>query len=84
MRARVRLSGVRGSYSSTALTDIGARMTLVDKLLAEHIGVEYTGRALSLVTASRHVVRALEASVSELEVEGEVLKYEAVAIAESR
>lgn len=80
MKAKVRLSGVKKSYSSTVLTDTGARMTLVDKSLAERIGVQYTGRTINFV--SGQVVKALEALVSELEVEGEVLKYEAVAVAE--
>jgi len=80
MKAKVRLSGVKKSYSSTVLTDTGARMTLVDKSLAERIGVQYTGRTINFV--SGQVVKALEALVSELEVEDEVLKYEAVAVAE--
>jgi hypothetical protein len=80
MKAKVRLSGAKKSYSSTVLTDTGARMTLVDKSLAERIGVQYTGRTINFV--SGQVVKALEALVSELEVEGEVLKYEAVAVAE--
>lgn len=82
VRARVRLSGVRGSYSAVALADTGARMTLVDRSLAERVGVEYTGRALSFVSVSGHPVKALEAVVPELEVEGEALRYEAVAVAE--
>jgi hypothetical protein len=80
MKAKVRSSGVKKSYSSTVLTDTGARMTLVDKSLAERIGVQYTGKTINFV--SGQVVKALEALVSELEVEGEVLKYEAVAVAE--
>jgi predicted aspartyl protease len=82
VRARVRLSGVRGSYSAVALADTGARMTLVDRSLAERVGVEYTGRTLSFISASGHPVKALEAVVPELEVEGEALRYEAVAVAE--
>jgi len=80
VRARVRLSGVKGSYSAVA--DAGARMTLVGRSLAERVGVEYTGRALSFFSASGHPVEALEAVVPELEVEGEALRYEAVAVAE--
>jgi hypothetical protein len=80
MKAKVRSSGVKKSYSSTVLTDTGARMTLVDKSLAERIGVQYTGKTINFV--SDQFVKALEALVSELEVEGEVLKYEAVAVAE--
>jgi len=82
VKAKVRLLGVKDSYSSTALTDTGARMSLVDRSLAERIGVEYTGRGISFVSISGHAVKALEAIVSELEVEGEALKYEAIAVAE--
>jgi predicted aspartyl protease len=82
VKARVRLSGVKEGYSSTALTDTGARMTLIDRSLAERIGVQYTGRIIDFVSISGHVVKALEAIVPELEVEGEKLKYEAVAVAE--
>jgi hypothetical protein len=82
VKARVRLSGVKGSYSSNALTDTGARMTLIDRPLAERVGVQYTGRVIDFVSVSGRVVKALEAVVPELEVEGEALRYEAVAVAE--
>ena len=82
VKARVRLSGARGSYSSTAIADTSARMTLIDKSLAKRVGVQYTGRVIDFVSVSGHVVRALEAVVPEFEIEGELLKYEAVAVAE--
>jgi hypothetical protein len=78
----VRLSGTRESYSSIALVDAGARMTLIDKSLAERVGVQFTGRVVNFVSVSGHVVKALEAVIPELEIEGEALKYEAVAVAE--
>jgi len=80
--AKVRLVGSKGSYSSTALADSGARMSLADRSLAEQIGVEYTGREINFVSISGHTVKASEAIVSELELEGEVLKYEPIAVAE--
>lgn len=82
VKAKVRLLGVKDSYSSTVLADTGARMSLVDRLLAERLRVEYTGREINFVSISGHTVKALEAVVSELEVEGEVLKYEAIAVAD--
>jgi hypothetical protein len=82
VKAQVRLSGTKEGYSSAALTDTGARMTLIDRSLAEQIGVQYTGRVIDFVSVSGHVVKAREAVVPELELEGEVLKYEAVAVAE--
>lgn len=82
VKARVRLTGMKGSYSSIVLVDTGARTSLVDKLLAERVAVQYTGREISFLSISGHAVKALEALVPELEVEGELLKYEAVAVVE--
>ena len=83
VKSRVRLLGTRADYSTDrALADSGARMSLVDRLLAERIGVQYTGREISFVSISGHSVKAMEAVVSELEVEGEALRYEAIAVSE--
>lgn len=81
VRARVRLLSARGGYSSEALVDTGARMSLVDRLLAERVGVEYTGRSINFVSVSGHIVKASEAIIPEFELDGEALKYEAVAVA---
>ena len=64
VRARVYLRGYKRSCSSTALVDTSVRMTLIDKLLAEEIGVEYTGRILSFISISGQPVKAFEAVVS--------------------
>jgi predicted aspartyl protease len=83
VRARVRLTGTKASYSAnTVLADSGARMSLVDRLLAERVGVQHTGREISFTSISGHAVKAFEAVVPELEVEGEILRYEAVSVAE--
>ena len=82
VKARVRLLGVKDSYSSTVLIDSGARMSLLDKILAEKLGVEYTGREINFVSISGHAVRGLEAILPQINVEGEVLKYEPVVVAE--
>jgi predicted aspartyl protease len=83
VKARVKLTGTRTDYSTDlALADSGARMSLVERLLAERIGVEYTRREIGFVSVSGHTVKALEAIVPEMEVEGETLKYEAIAVAE--
>ncbi len=81
VKAKIRLSGERETRFLTALVDTGARMTLIDSSLAERIGVQYTGRTISFISVSGHAVKGLEALVLELEVAGEVLKYEAVAVA---
>jgi len=54
--AKVRLVGSKGSYSSTALADSNAGMSLADRSLAERMegestGVEYElGETLAMVT----------------------------------
>jgi len=74
---------LKNSYTvDSALVDTGARMTLIDRSLAERLGVIYTGRKLSFIQASGHRVEAVEAIVPELILEGEALKYEAVAVTE--
>ena len=82
VKAKVRLLGVKDSYSSIVLIDSGARMSLLDKALAEKLGVEYTGREIGFISISGHTVKGLEAILSQIDVEGEVLKYEPVAVAE--
>jgi len=82
VKAKVRLLGVKDSYSSIVLIDSGARMSLLDKALAEKLGVEYTGREIDFISISGHTVKGLEAILSQIDVEGEVLKYEPVAVAE--
>jgi len=83
VKATVRLLGLKSSYvASSALVDTGIRMTLVDRGLAEYIGVEYTGRKLSPVSMSGHRIEAVEALIPEFVLENEALKHEAVAVAE--
>ncbi len=82
VRARVRLRGERATRSLVALVDTGARMSVLDKALADELGVLYTGRELSFISISGHRLRAVEAVVPELELEGIGLRYEAVAVAE--
>jgi len=69
-KERVYLRGYKRSYSSTALVDMSVRMTLIDKLLAEEIGVKCTGRILSFIFISGQHTKASEAVVSMFEIEG--------------
>jgi hypothetical protein len=82
VKTKIKLKGARDGYLSTVLVDTGARMSLIDKSIADRIGVELTGREIDFVSVSGHIVRASEAVVRELEIEGELLKYEVVAVAE--
>jgi len=61
--ARAHLQGYKRFYSSTALVDTSVRMTLIDRLLAEEIGVKCTGRILSFISISGQPVKASEAVV---------------------
>ena len=81
VRASVKIEGSKAASSSPALIDTGARMTVLDLDLAGKIGVEYTGRKIAFILISGQAFEASEAMVRELVVDGETLKYEAVAIA---
>ena len=82
VRANVTLVGDKGSRSVTALVDTGAAITVVDKALAEEVGVTYTGRRRALITASGHRVEGEVGIVKELVIEGETLDYERVLVLE--
>ena len=82
VKAKVKLRGTIREYDSNALADRGARMSLIDKSLADRIGVEYTGRIIDFVSISGHVVRGSEAVTPELMIEDEILKYEVAAVVE--
>jgi hypothetical protein len=82
VRTRVSLKGMRGSKDCIALVGTGAAMTVIDRSLAENVGVTYTGRRRSLVSATGHKLEGEVAIVRELIVEDEVLDYEKVIVVE--
>jgi predicted aspartyl protease len=82
VRTRVSLKGMRGSKDCIALVGTGAAMTVIDRSLAENVGVTYTGRRRSLVSATGHKLEGELAIVRELIVEDEVLDYEKVMVVE--
>jgi predicted aspartyl protease len=82
VRTRVSSKGMRGSKDCIALVDTGAAMTVIDRSLAEEVGVTYTGRRRSLVSATGHKLEGEVAIVRELVVEDEVLDYEKVMVVE--
>jgi hypothetical protein len=57
-------------------------MIVVDRSLAEEVGVTYTGRTRSLVSTSGHKLEGEVAIVRELVVEDEVLDYEKAMVVE--
>jgi predicted aspartyl protease len=82
VRTRVSLKGMRGSKDCIALVGTGAAMTVIDRSLAENVGVTYTGRRRSLVSATGHKLEGEVAIVRELVVEDEVLDYEKMMVVE--
>jgi len=78
VRARVVVTGSKGSREGTALVDTGAVMTVVDRDVADAVGVVCTGRRRALISATGHRLEGEVAVVRELIVEGEVLDYEKV------
>jgi len=75
VKARLRLQGSREHSDGTALVDTGASVTIVDRDLADKIGVTYVKRILTLTTASGHKMEGELAVINKLIVEGEELPY---------
>ena len=82
VRTRVSLKGMRSTKDCIALVDTGAAMTVIDRSLAENVGVTYSGRRRYLVSATGHKLEGEVAIVRELVVEDEVLDYEKVMVVE--
>ena len=72
--------GFKKEKSFRALFDSGASMTMIDSKLAEELGVEYTGRKLTVTVLDGDQVEAHEAVVKKLIVKDEVLHYERVLV----
>jgi len=78
VRAKVVLRGSKGSREGAALVDTGAAMTVVDRDVADAVGVMYTGKRRTLMSATGHRLEGEVAIVRELSIEEEVLDYEKV------
>jgi predicted aspartyl protease len=78
VRAKVVLRGSKGSREGAALVDTGAAMTVVDRDAADAVGVMYTGKRRTLMSATGHRLEGEVAIVRELSIEEEVLDYEKV------
>jgi len=76
VKAKVVVKGSKSSMECTALVDTGAAMTVIDREAADAIGVMYTGRRRSLVSATGHKLEGEVVIIKELNIEGEVLDYE--------
>jgi len=78
VRAGVVVKGSRGFRECTVFVDTGASMTVVDRGVADAVGVMYTGRRRMLISATGHRLEGEVAVVKELNIEGEVLDYEKI------
>ena len=79
-KARFRLSGTKGSLEGLALVDTGSLMCVVDEEAADRLGLKPTGRKLKLTTLSGGEVMCGEMISEFLELEGEKLVSERVAV----
>jgi len=75
VKARLRLEGMRECVEGVSLVDMGASVTIIDRDVADKIGVTYVKRTLTLTTASGHKMEGELAVTSKLIVEGEELPY---------
>ena len=81
VKTKVVLKGSKGSKELVALVDTGASTPVIDRSLAEEIGVIFTGRR-ALVTVSGHKIEGEVAIIKELIIEDEALDYKRVLVNE--
>jgi len=82
VKARLRLEGSKSYSEGFTLVDTGASVTIVDREVANRIGVIYVKRTLTLTTASGHKMEGELAVVNKLVVEKEELPYAHILILE--
>ncbi len=57
-------------------------MSLIEKSLANYLGVEYAGREMNFLSISGQQITGFETIVPIIEIDNEVLRYEAMAVVE--
>lgn len=72
VRARVRVEGFEKAREGMALVDTGASVTILDRGVAEDIGVEITKMKRALVTASGHRVEGVVGILRKMALEEEL------------
>ena len=70
VRAKIVLRGFKSSREGVALVDAGAAMAVVDRGVADTVGVMYTGKRRMLMSATGHRLEGEVAIVRELNIEG--------------
>lgn len=75
VKANLRLEGTKKQSEGIALIDTGAFVTIIDRDVADKVGVIHLRRILTLTTASGHKMEGELAVINKLIVEGEELPY---------
>jgi len=75
VRANISLLGSKEHLEGIALVDTGASVTIIDRDVADKVGITRVKRTLILTTASGHKMEGELAVVDKLIIEGEELPY---------
>lgn len=75
VKAKTIIQGSRGSAEEVALVDTGSTYTLINRKLAQEIGVKFTGRRMKVIVADGHEIIGDLAIIDELIVEDELLPF---------
>jgi len=75
VKARLRLEGLKEGSEDMVLVDTGASITVVDRDMADKVGVIYVNRTLTPTTASGHKIEGELAVINKLVLEKEELPY---------
>lgn len=79
-KAEFKLTWDRESVEGLALADSGAWYTVIDRGLAEKVGVRYTGLKIISASFSGHRINCQEAVLNSITLEGKAAPSELVAI----
>jgi predicted aspartyl protease len=82
VKAKIMVVGSKDRAEGVALVDTGASLTLLDRRVAEAVGVELIGRKVRVVVANGHELTGELAILKKLVVDSEELLYAYTAILE--
>ncbi len=72
LKANLRLEGSKERLEGIALVDNGASVTVIDKDIADKVGITYVKRTLIITTASGHKMKGELGVVNKLTIEEEL------------
>lgn len=82
VKARFRIVGFKSFVEGVALVDTGATFTILDKSVADTIGVRYIGKKIRIAVADGHEIEGELAIVDKLAIEDEELPHVYVVVTE--